>query len=94
MSDFGNILANHPLLPPAWAQRLCYYVNSAPCDENDPEFQKIVQTFTSSSMSWDKLVKAVVTSPITTHVTATTSVTSGNNCGPVSVARFGHLCDR
>ena len=31
--------------PPAWAQKLCYYVNSAPCATDDPEFQRVVGVF-------------------------------------------------
>jgi len=32
IDDFAHQLASHPLVPAGWVQKLCYYVNSAPCD--------------------------------------------------------------
>jgi hypothetical protein len=88
--DLGNVLATHPLVAPGWAQKLCYYVNSEPCDPGDPEFQAIAALFKSSGYSWNQLVKAVVTSPITTHTAAT--VTTTTNGEIVAVSRRDHLC--
>jgi hypothetical protein len=88
--DLGTQLEAHPLLPSGWAQRLCYYVNSEACLDTDPDFQALVQGFRSSSYSWNQLVKAVVTSPITTHVRATQ--TASSNGEVVAVARRDHLC--
>ena len=31
MADMSKTLAQHPLFPEAWAQKLCYYVNSSSC---------------------------------------------------------------
>ena len=48
IADFADILAGHPLLPSAWVQKLCYYVDSAPCAEEDPEYRRIVGSYLSS----------------------------------------------
>jgi hypothetical protein len=88
MTDFGTALAKHPLLASGWVQKLCYYVNSAPCASSD--VQDFAGTFQSSSYSWNALVKAIVTSPVTTNTaqTATTAV----NGEVVAVSRRDHLC--
>jgi hypothetical protein len=88
--DLGKTLASHRLVAPGWAQKLCYYVNSEPCVQTDPAFQAIVSLFQSSDYSWNQLVKAVVTSPITTHAAA--SVTTTANGEVVAVSRRDHLC--
>jgi hypothetical protein len=88
--DLAQALATHPLVAPGWAQKLCFYVNSEACVTTDPEFQKIVATFQSSKFSWNALVKAVVTSPITTH--ASSSLTATTNGETVAISRRNHLC--
>ena len=90
ISDFGATLAAHPLVASGWTQKLCTYVNSAPCDESDPEFQRIVALFETSNHSWRALVKALVTSPLTTH--AADTVTARTNGEVVAIARRDHLC--
>jgi hypothetical protein len=90
IADFGAALGGHPLVAPGWTQKLCYYVRSAPCDEEDPEFQRIVSLFQSTGYSWRALVKALVTSPLTTGAADTT--TAGKNGEIVAVARRDHLC--
>lgn len=88
--DLGSVLEQHPLAAAGWAQKLCYYVNSEACVLDDPEFTRIVQLFQSSNYSWNTLVKAVVTSPITTHAAPTeTTMTNGE---VVAVSRRDHLC--
>src|SRR5262249_14797468 len=42
MGDMGDALAGHPLFAEAWAEKLCYYVNSSPCLSSDPEFPRVV----------------------------------------------------
>jgi hypothetical protein len=88
--DFGKTLSTHPLVASGWAQKLCYYMDSEACVPNDPEFVNIVNLFQTSNYSWNALVKAVVTSPITTH--AVTSVTATTNGEIVAVSRRDHLC--
>ncbi|HXI54645.1 MAG TPA: hypothetical protein VNO55_01195, partial [Polyangia bacterium] len=91
VGDLGDALARHPLVAAGWVQKLCHYVNSVACDENDPEFQRLVQQFRDSNFQWPVLVKALVTSPLTTHAAATT--TAEKNGGEViAVARRDHLC--
>jgi hypothetical protein len=90
IDDFAATLATHPLVAQGWAQKLCYYVNSTPCAADDPEFQRVVGVFKSSNLSWNALVKALVTSPLTTNVKETkTTAPSGQ---VVAVARRDHLC--
>jgi hypothetical protein len=90
VADFGDVLAKHPLVAPAWTQKLCHYVNSAPCDEKDPEFTRLVDLFRSSGYSWRTLVQALVTSPITTFAARTS--TRDKNGEVVAVSRRGHFC--
>jgi hypothetical protein len=88
--DFGNVLAAHPLLPAAWVQKLCYYANSSPCAPDDPEFQRIVGVFQSSSFSWSALVAEIFSSPITTNASPTQTTTLNGEV--VAVSRRDHLC--
>jgi hypothetical protein len=90
VGDLGNLLAQHALFGPAWAQKLCNYVNSAPCADDDPEFQRIVAAFRDSGYGWNTLVSELLSSPITTNAAATT--TYARNGEVISVARRDHLC--
>jgi hypothetical protein len=90
LADLGSVLANHPLFASGWVEKLCYYVNSSACDPGDPELQRLVAQFQSSGFAWNGLVKALVTSPITTHASVTqTAQTFGE---VVAVSRRDHLC--
>jgi hypothetical protein len=89
IDDFGKLLATHPLMPGAWGQKLCYYVNSAPCDPNDTEFQRIVADFAGGT-SWNALVREVLSSPITTNTARTK--TYETNGEVIAVSRRDHLC--
>jgi hypothetical protein len=88
MMDFGSALASHPLFASGWTQKLCYYVDSAPCAPSD--LQELAGVFQSSGYSWAALVKALVTSPVTTNVTQT--ATAAANGEVIAVARRDHLC--
>jgi hypothetical protein len=90
IDDFASILATHPLVPGAWAQKLCYYANSAACDPSDPEFQRIVGDFSAGGMQWNAMVKELLSSPITTNVTETK--TYATNSEVIAVSRRDHLC--
>ena len=87
--DFGTALSKHPLVPQAWAEKLCYWVNSQACALDDLVFQQIVSNF-ASSMSWTKLVQDLVTSPITTNATLTKTAQEEGEL--VAVSRKYHLC--
>lgn len=88
--DLAQVLASHPLFASAWAQKLCEYVNSQPCDTKDPEFQRIVTDFTSSHFSWSALVVDLLSSPLTTGATATQTTSASGEI--VAVSRRDHLC--
>jgi hypothetical protein len=77
-------------VPDAWGQKLCYYVNSAPCNPIDPEFQRVIDVFKTSGMSWNALVRELLSSPITTNTAET--ATSKVNGQVIAVARRDHLC--
>jgi hypothetical protein len=89
IDDFGTILSQHPLVAAAWAQKVCYYANSAPCDPTDPLFQQIVKDF-AQSFDWSTLISELMASPITTNATA--SKTNATNGEVIAVTRRDHLC--
>jgi hypothetical protein len=90
VADFGSVLSTHPLVGSAWVQKLCFYVNSVACDESDPEFVRIVRLFEDSTYSWSTVVKAVVTSPLTTHAADTKTADATGEV--IAVSRRDHLC--
>ena len=71
-------------------QKLAYYANSVACDPTDPELQRIVGVFQSSGYSWNALVRELLSSPLTTYATPTT--TAATNGEVVAVSRRDHLC--
>jgi hypothetical protein len=90
LDDFAQILAQHPATPVGWAQKLCYYINSAPCSEDDPEFQRVLGVFKSQNMSWNALVRELLSSPIVTNASQTK--TSQDQGEVIAVMRRDHLC--
>ncbi|MDP9002021.1 MAG: hypothetical protein M3O46_18155, partial [Myxococcota bacterium] len=88
--DLATALAQHPLTAQAWANKLCYYANSVACEPVDPEFQRVVGVFQSSSYSWNGLVRELLASPLTTHAAATQTATDSGDV--IAVARRDHLC--
>jgi hypothetical protein len=90
LAELGTTLATHPLFAAAWVQKLCYYANSEACDASDPEFQRLVGVFTSSSFSWTALVQAFFASPLTTYASATTTAATQGEV--IAVSRRDHLC--
>ena len=89
LADLGTALANHPLLPAAWVQKLCTYAGSAACLTDDPEFQRLVSLFQSSGLSWNALVTELFASPLITNAAPTKTTAAGP---VVAVARRDHLC--
>ena len=89
LADFARTLASHPLFASAWAQKLCYYVNSSACEASDPEFQRVVGLFKNSGYSWKVLVRELLASPLTTHASPTQTSIDGE---VVAVSRRDHLC--
>ncbi len=90
IDDFAATLASHPAVPAAWAQKLCYWVNSSACATDDPEFQRVVSVFQGANLSWNALVKELVTSPLTTNTVETR--TTAQNGEVIAVTRRDHLC--
>jgi hypothetical protein len=90
VGDLGSVLATHPLFAQAWAQKLCYYANSGSCETTDPEFQRVVGVFKSSSYSWNALVRELMASPLTTNAAPTKTTTDTGEI--VGVSRRDHLC--
>ncbi|HWE27821.1 MAG TPA: hypothetical protein VHB97_07455 [Polyangia bacterium] len=90
IDDFASTMATHPAVPSAWAQKLCYWVNSSACATDDPEFKRVVGVFANANLSWNALVHELVTSPITTNTVETrTTAMSGE---VIAVTRRDHLC--
>jgi hypothetical protein len=90
VADLGKTLAAHPFFAGAWVEKLCYYANSGPCDAADPEFQRLVSLFQSSSYAWNTLVAELFSSPLTTNAAPTETTTAHGET--VAVARRDHLC--
>jgi hypothetical protein len=86
----ASSLANHPSFATAWAQKLCYYADSAACTEDDPEFQRVVTAFQGSHLDWKTLVRELFSSPLVTGASET--ATYHDRGMPISVARRDHLC--
>ncbi len=89
VQDLGNAMSQHALFPGAWAQKLCLWANSAPCNPQDPVFSQIVAAFASDG-NWNNLVVNLLSSPIITNAVQT--VTEQTNGEVVAVARRDHLC--
>jgi hypothetical protein len=86
----GSTLADNSLLPVAWTQKLCYYANSAPCLEDDPEFKRVSDAFRESKFDFHALVRELFSSPLITGIKATK--TWQEQAEVVSIARQDHLC--
>jgi hypothetical protein len=90
IDDFAATLAAHPSVPTAWAQKLCYWANSSSCALEDTEFQRVVGVFRDSGMSWNALVRELLSSPLTTNTVETR--TTALNGEVIAVMRRDHLC--
>jgi hypothetical protein len=88
--DFAQAIVKHPLYATAWAQKLCYYANSSPCTETDPEFLRVVKAFTDSSYDFHKLILELFSSPLVTGQAATSTWRSVGET--VSISRQDHFC--
>jgi hypothetical protein len=88
--DLGAQLAAHPYFGPAWVQKLCLYANSDVCNEDDPEFLRVVQVFSASGYSWSTLIAELFSSPLVTYGAATASTAGNGEMFPI--ARRDHLC--
>jgi hypothetical protein len=74
----------------AMAQQLCYWADSAGCAEEDNEFRRVVQAFIDSDYDFKTLVVELMSSPLVTNFSDTTTFETRNVV--VSVTRRDHLC--
>jgi hypothetical protein len=88
--DLGTQLAGHPRFAVAWTQKLCTYASSAVCNEDDPEFMRIVAAFQGSNYDWPTLVRELFSSPLVTYLADTATVDSSGETFPLT--RRDHLC--
>ena len=89
MDAFTSTLVSHPRFPAAWVQKLCMWANTQRCDEEDPEFRRLAEYFTSGFDFLD-LVVEVMSSPLITGAASTSSHTESPLF--VSISRRNHLC--
>jgi hypothetical protein len=88
--DLALAMAQHPRFAVAWTQKLCYWANSAPCNEDDPEFVRIVDLFAQSGHQFKVLLRELLSSPLVTGLAQTR--TFAENGVTISVARRDQLC--
>ncbi|MGC4095210.1 MAG: hypothetical protein QM756_46275 [Polyangiaceae bacterium] len=74
----------------AITQRLCYFANSSPCTESDPEFRRIASSFQTSNFNFVALLKEMFSSPLVTGAKETASYADGGVT--VSISRRDQLC--
>ena len=70
--------------------KLCYYANSAPCLEDDPEFQRVATVFKNSNFNFRTLVRELFSSPLVTLAARTKTFTETE--APVTIQRQEHFC--
>jgi hypothetical protein len=90
IEDFASSLIDHPQFAAGWTQKLCYWANSQPCAENDPEFSRVAQAFVSSGFSFKQLLVELMSSPLVTGATFTETYRHAEPF--VSITRKQHLC--
>ena len=98
MLDLGPLLAQveDPGDPPvnrfaiAFAQKLCFFADSAACSESDPEFRRVALAFQNANYDFMTLVRELMSSPL---VTAAEHTDTFDQRAPlVSVSRRDQLC--
>jgi hypothetical protein len=90
VGELAKSLGEHAAFAPAWAQKLCFYADSAGCSSDDPEFTRVADVFKTSSYNWKTLVRELFSSPLVTGAANTKTFTDRGV--PVSVARRDQLC--
>ena len=90
IKDLASNLAKHHRLPAAWTQKLCYYANSAPCLEDDPEFVRVADVFKNSNFNFRTLIRELFSSPLVTLAKRTKTFTDTE--APVTIQRQEHFC--
>lgn len=88
IEDLSQILADHPAFPYAWANKLCYYANAAPCPSG-AELDRVVNAFVASELDFRVLVRELFSSPIVTGSECVDGVDSGSDA---VISRQGQFC--
>ncbi len=74
----------------ATAQHLCFFANSAPCEETDPEMRRVALAFQNASYDFKTLVRELFSSPLVTAWSSTATFAADGVT--ISVARRDQLC--
>ena len=90
LADFAGSLVDHTSFASGWVQKLCYWANSQPCSERDPEFLRLVASFSGSGYDLKALLVELMTSPLVTGASFTETYRSTDPF--VSITRKQHLC--
>lgn len=90
LNDFAAAMQQHPAYPSSWAQKLCYYADSANCSLDDPEFLRVVAAFKDSNYDFRVLVRKMFSSPLVTGLAHTKTFDDREIV--VSIARYDHFC--
>ncbi len=86
--DLTQVLAKHPYFARAWAQKLCFYANSAACPEGD-EFDRVVKAFEDSNLDFRVLVRELFSSPMVTGRACVAGIDAGTTA---TIARRSQFC--
>ena len=74
----------------ATAQHLCFFANSAICEESDPEMRRVALAFQNASYDFKTLVRELFASPLVTAWSSTATFAADGVT--ISVARRDQLC--
>ena len=74
----------------ATAQHLCFFANSAACEESDPEMRRVALAFQNANYDFKTLVRELFSSPLVTAWSSTATFAADGVT--ISVARRDQLC--
>jgi len=74
----------------AMTQKLCFFANSAQCEETDPEMRRIALAFQSANYDFPTLVRLLFSSPLVTS--ASDTATFAEDGVTISITRRDQLC--
>jgi hypothetical protein len=74
----------------ATAQHLCFFANSAICEETDPEMRRVALAFQNGGYAFKTLVRELFSSPLVTAAASTATFQADGVT--ISVARRDQLC--
>jgi len=86
--DLIDVLAKHPFFARAWAQKLCFYANSAACPEG-AELDRVVKAFEDSGLDFRTLVRELFSSPLVIGNACVEGIDAGTTA---TIARRSQFC--